>query len=65
MLYVLTFVACLAGTQPDRCEQVELPWEGSLLQCQMFGQMAAAGWLSEHSGYRLRGGYRCLNGRAV
>jgi hypothetical protein len=65
MLLMLTFVACLAGGEPARCETVEIAWEGSMLQCQMFGQMEAARWVGDHAGYRLRGGYRCLPGRAI
>ena len=48
--YVLTFVACL-GAAGDRCRNVELPWDGSLMQCMLFGQQAAAQWTSEHPGW--------------
>jgi hypothetical protein len=65
MLIMLAFVACLSGAQADRCESVELPWDGSLLQCQKFGQMAAAQWITEHSDYSIQGAYRCLPGRAI
>ena len=51
-VYVLTFIACL-GTGADRCHTVELPWDGSLMQCMVFGQHAAAQWTSEHPGYAL------------
>jgi hypothetical protein len=62
--YVLTFVACL-GTAGDRCRHVELPWDGSLMQCMLFGQQAAASWTSEHPGYALVRGWRCESGRAA
>ena len=49
---VLTFVACIgAATAPDRCRQVELPWDGSLMQCMLFGQHDAARWTNEHPGW--------------
>ena len=50
IVYVLTFIACLGGGT-DRCRTVELPWDGSLMQCMIFGQHAAAQWTSEHPGY--------------
>lgn len=65
MLLVLTFVACLDGRSAEYCRTVELPWEGSLMQCQFFGQMAAANWVRDHPGYAMSGRYRCLHGRAI
>lgn len=65
MLTVLSFIACLGAEGPARCQPVEIAWEGSMRQCQLFGQMAAADWVREHAGYHLRGGYRCLSGRAA
>ena len=50
-VYVLTFMACLGG-QGDRCQNVELPWDGSLMQCMLFGQQAAQ-WTNEHPGWAL------------
>jgi hypothetical protein len=63
-VYVLTFVACL-GSQADRCQNVELPWDGSLMQCMLFGQQLAAQWTNEHPGWALNRGYRCESGRAI
>lgn len=62
--YVLVFVACL-GAQPDRCRQVELPWDGGLQSCVLFGQQALATWVNEHPGWALRRGYRCQTGRVT
>jgi hypothetical protein len=63
-LYVLTFIACL-GAGPDRCRTVELPWDGTLMQCMIFGQHAAAEWSNEHPGWALRRGWRCESGRSA
>lgn len=60
--YVLAFVACL-GAAPDRCRTVELPWDGTLMTCMLFGQHAAAAWTNDHPGWALRRGYRCESGR--
>ena len=65
MWLVLTFVACLSGSSPGPCRSVELAWEGSPHQCLLFGQQEIARWVSEHPGFAVRGGYRCLNGRPV
>jgi hypothetical protein len=62
--YVLTFVACL-GTGSDRCRHVQLPWEGSLMQCMLYGQHVAARWTDEHPGWALVRGWRCESGRAA
>ena len=62
--YVLTFVACLASA--DRpCRNVEMPFDGSLMQCMLFGQHAAAQWSNEHPGWTLVHGYRCESGRSA
>ncbi len=63
-VYVLTFVACLS-TGADRCRTVELPWDGSLMQCMLFGQQAAAQWTNEHPPWALRHGWRCESGRSA
>ena len=63
-IYVLTFVACL-GAAGDRCRNVELPWDGSLMQCMLFGQQAAAQWTSEHPGWAVVRGWRCESGRSA
>jgi len=63
-VYALVFVACL-GTGEDRCQQVELPWDGGLQACMLFGQQALAAWANEHPGWLPRGRYRCQAGRAA
>jgi hypothetical protein len=63
-LYVLTFVACLSS-QADRCRKVELPWDGNLMQCMLFGQQLAAQWTNENPGWALSRGYRCESGRSA
>jgi hypothetical protein len=60
ILYVLTFVACLGG---DRCQTVELPWDGGLQTCMLFGQQVAAQRTNEHPGWTLDRGYRCTTER--
>ena len=62
---VLTFVACLGSNGMDRCRHVELPWDGSLMQCMLFGQHAAARWTDEHPGWALTQGWKCESGRAA
>ena len=64
-LYVLTFVACLGADGADRCRQVELPWDGSLIQCMLFGQHVAAQWTNEHPGWAVTRGWKCESGRAA
>lgn len=59
--YALTFIACLSGA-PDRCQTVQIPWDGSLQQCMLFGQQAAAEWQGQHPGWAMRRGYRCESG---
>jgi hypothetical protein len=61
--YVLAFVACLGVG--DRCRQVEVPWDGSLMQCMQFGQHVAAQWTSEHLGWAVTRGWRCESGRSA
>jgi hypothetical protein len=63
-VYMLTFIACLGG-QGDRCQTVELPWDGSLMQCMLFGQHMAAQWTNEHPGWALDHGWRCESGRSA
>lgn len=62
--YVLTFVACL-GAHGHQCRTVELPWDGNLMQCMLFGQQLAAQWTNEHPGWALDRGYRCASGRSA
>lgn len=62
---VLTFVACLGAGQPDRCQQVEMPFDGSLMQCMLFGQHQAAAWVSEHPGWAVTRGWKCETGKAI
>lgn len=65
MLYMLTFLACLAGQPDGRCRSVEIAWEGSPFQCMMFGQQEMARWVRENPGYVARRGYRCVPGREI
>lgn len=62
---VLTFVACLGSADGDRCRQVEMPFDGSLMQCMIFGQHVAAHWTTEHPGWSVPRGWRCESGRAI
>ncbi len=59
MWITLTFVACLAGSEPRDCREVQLPWRGSVLQCMVQGQARIARWEREHPGYRRTGPYSC------
>lgn len=69
----LVFVACLATAEtsatdrgPARhrvCREVEVPFDGSLIQCMLLGQQGIVGWLAENQRWELTGGYRCLAGR--
>ena len=62
---ILSFVVCLGTVGTGRCEQVELPFDGSMQQCMLFGQHQAARWIADHDGYQLRRGWRCLSGKAA
>lgn len=62
---VLTFVACLGSSGMDRCRQVQLPWDGTMMTCMLFGQHEAARWTVEHPGWALARGYRCETGRSA
>ena len=48
-----------------RCQNVELPFEGSMQQCALFGQQQAARWVVENQGWQMRRGWRCLSGKAA
>lgn len=61
-MITLTLVFCLAAQQ--RClERTMLPYPAftSLMGCMVAGPQAAAGYLAEHPGWRLRR-YRCSVG---
>lgn len=60
--YVLVFMAGLAG-QPAK--EVQIPWDGSLMQCMIFGQHQIAVYLNEHPGYVTTGRYSCTSGTAT
>jgi hypothetical protein len=63
---VLTFVACLSGpADGGRCRRVEVPFEGTMQQCMLFGQHEAARWAADHEGWRLHRGWRCVRGRSA
>ncbi len=64
MMYVtLTFWLCAAGTVADletSCDRVALPWYGSFVGCQMYGQAEIADWLRRAGRERERVlRYRC------
>lgn len=60
---VLSFVVCLSVG--GECRRVELPFDGSMQQCMLFGQHEAARWIAHNEGYELRRGWRCLKGRSA
>ena len=47
MPVLLTFIACLAAAGSDACRVVEIPWEGTVVQCMSFGQHQIARWATE------------------
>ncbi len=72
----LVFVPCLAtgeatpianpvttGPASRQCREVELPFEGSLMQCMMLGQQGIVGWLAQNERWVLTGGYKCMSGK--
>jgi hypothetical protein len=63
MLYVLSFLACLAGQPGAGCRNVEIVWEGTPHQCMLFGQVEIARWIRDHPGFVAPRGYRCVPGR--
>jgi hypothetical protein len=62
---VLTFVACLSSSESGRCQMIELPFDGSLMQCMMFGQHEAARWTNEHPGWAVTRGWKCQSGKPI
>lgn len=54
----LVFMACSASS----CRTVELPWQGSLFECLLFGQQSAAAYATER-GLTVRQGWRCEQGK--
>lgn len=60
-----TFIACLTPGEPGRCQQVELPFEGTLTQCMLLGQHHAAAWTAAHPGWAVTRGWRCESGRSA
>lgn len=62
---VLTFVACIGAGNGDRCRQIELPFDGSTMQCMLFGQAEAARWTTEHPGWVVTRGWKCESGKAI
>ena len=57
---VLSFMACL-GAADGRCRNVEIPFDGSVQQCVMYGQVEVIRWTTEHVGWEPRRGYRCMS----
>ncbi len=62
---VLTFVACIGANNGDRCRQIELPFDGSTMQCMLFGQVEAAHWIAEHPGWVVTQGWKCQTGKSI
>lgn len=62
---VLSFVACMSTAEMGRCQKVEMPFEGSMMQCMLFGQHEAARWTNEHPGWQVTRGWRCLTGKPI
>jgi hypothetical protein len=60
-LIVLSLFVCLAGSPVD-CRNETLPFDGSLQQCSLFGQMAAAEWQRAHPKLEIRK-YRCASAK--
>lgn len=58
-VWSLEFVAC-AGRD---CRAVQIPWGGSLMQCQLYGQHLIAAWQRDHPGMTVPNGYRCTSER--
>jgi hypothetical protein len=58
MLAVLIFVACLVDT-PTSCKLVQLPFDGSMQECLLFGQHLIAFWSKENHIYIPTGRYHC------
>jgi hypothetical protein len=58
MLAVLIFMTCLIET-PTSCKMVQLPFEGSMQECLLFGQHLIAAWSKEDHGYMPTGRYHC------
>jgi hypothetical protein len=54
MFITITLLTCLAGT----CEKTAIPFDGSLMQCTLFGQQVAAEWMKAHPKRTFKG-YRC------
>jgi hypothetical protein len=53
--YALVFLACFGGD----CRQVRVPFDGTLMQCMLFGQQVMAQWIADRPGSTISGGYRC------
>ena len=54
---VLSFIVYL-GAADGRCRNVEIPFDGSVQQCMVYGQVEAVRWTAEHAGWELQRGYR-------
>jgi len=49
----LIVTACMLSS-PAECHREKLPFEGSLMVCAQFGQMAAAQWQTTHPKWEVR-----------
>ncbi|KQT87956.1 hypothetical protein [Aurantimonas sp. Leaf443] len=56
-MIALTLIVCLNAT-PGDCRPEKVAFEGSVLQCAMFGQAAAAQWLTAKPKWHLKK-WRC------
>lgn len=54
----IVFVACLQAS-PSECHKTEPAFfDGSMMECVLYGQHAAQDWLALHPKYEVRG-WRC------
>jgi hypothetical protein len=60
---VLAFIVCFGTGEPHHCRQVETPFEGSLMQCMLFGQHEVARWINENAGAAALHGWKCQAGK--
>lgn len=60
---VLAFIACLNSSGTTRCQDVQIPFNGTMMQCMVFGQHETARWIGEHPGWTVARGWRCGSGR--
>ena len=70
----LVFVACLnvplgegavtaIGVSQPQCREHEVVFDGSMMQCMLFGQHRISHWQERNEPWKLKGGYRCKLGK--